>query len=46
MALGSPSISSPRFSDREVSLAVNNIRERIENIEAEFALLNHGPLLH
>lgn len=31
--LGKPSISAPRSGERDVALAINNIRERIEAIE-------------
>lgn len=40
MAIGKPSISTPRSAERDVAIAVANIRERIEAIEAELGEVN------
>lgn len=42
MALGAPSITTPRSGERELASIVGNIRERIESIERELLSLKAG----
>lgn len=40
MPTGRPAIVSPRTVERDIAIAINNIRERIENIEAELTVIS------